>query len=216
MVGEYINLLQSLPKSKRDIKARQLAKTPENVNLAKQFGYEYFDGDRSTGYGGYKYDGRWQSVAKDIIEFFKLPKYSRILDVGCAKGFLVKDFVVEKMDAYGVDVSRYALLNSMAEVEHRLYLCNKDSLHYADKHFDLVISINTIHNLPPTNAIKMLKEIERVSKNAYIVVDSYNTPEEKEIFESWVLTAETHGYPWEWKRLFEEAGYRGHYSWTIL
>lgn len=215
-MGGYVDLLTSLPKSKRDVKARAAAKTSENVALAKKFDKEYFDGDRSTGYGGYKYDGRWQQVAKDIIEFFKLPKYSRILDVGCAKGFLVKDLIAEKQDAYGIDISRYALQNCLAEVEHRLYLGSADDIRFSDKHFDLVISINTIHNLSPERTIKALKEIERVSRNAYIVVDSYNVPGEKQLFESWQLTAETHGYPDEWKALFKQAGYTGWFSWNIM
>ena len=96
MVGKYIDLLSSLPKSNRDIKSRAESKDAEVIKIAKRFGYDYFDGDRKFGYGGYSYDGRWRSVAKDIIEFFKLKDGDKILDVGCAKGFLLYD-----LEGYG-------------------------------------------------------------------------------------------------------------------
>ena len=108
----YIDLLRSLPKTKRNIKARAEAKDPEVVRIAKQFGAEYFDGDRKYGYGGYYQDRRWKPVAKDIINFFKLEQRSVILDIGCAKGFLVAEFRDKGMSAYGMDISPYAILST--------------------------------------------------------------------------------------------------------
>ena len=218
MVKE-INLLSSLPKSKRDIKARCGAKDSDVIRVAKQFGKEYFDGDRKYGYGGYKYDGRWQSVARDIIDFFGLKIGDKVLDIGCAKGFLVYDLMQEgrMLDVIGIDVSYYALENCLPEVAHRLYLADAVNIPFPDKYFDLVISINTLHNLPRDKCIHALKEIERVSKGkGYVVVDAYNTPEEKQLFESWVLTAETYGTPEFWLDIFNEAGYTGYYGWNLL
>lgn len=218
MTEREINLLSSLPKTKRDIKYRAKTKDEEVVKIAKKFGYEYFDGDRKYGYGGYKYDGRWLSVARDIIKFFDLKCGDKVLDIGCAKGFLVYDLMQEgkMLDVSGIDVSHYALEKCLPQVEHRLYLASANSIPWSDKYFDLVVSINTIHNLPHKWCIHALQEIERVGKKAYIVVDSYHTPKEKELFEQWVLTAETHGYPDQWLELFNEAGYKGHYSWNVL
>lgn len=218
-MSREVNLLSSLPKQIRNVKYRAEKKTPEIIKIAKQFGREYFDGDRKYGYGKYKYDGRWKSVARDLIDFFGLNVGDKVLDIGCAKGFLVYDLMQEgkMLDVYGIDISKYALENCLPQVEHRLYWGSADKLPFPDKYFDLVISINTIHNLPQTRCINALKEIERVGKGkSYIVVDSYHTPEGKEQFGKWVLTAETHGYPHEWKKLFDEAGYRGHYSWNLL
>lgn len=215
MVRE-INLLSSLPKPKRDIKARADAKDADAIRIAKQYGYEYFDGDRKYGYGGYWSDGRWDSVAKDIINFFGLKHGDKVLDIGCAKGYLVWSLCEQGIDACGMDISTYAITPEIAGLKGRLKYGTAEKLPYDDKSFDLVVSINTLHNLLRDGVIRALKEIERVSDKAYIVVDSYNTPEEKEIFESWVLTAETHGYPWEWKAIFEEAGYKGAYSWNLL
>lgn len=218
MVDRYVNLLSSLPKPKRNVQARSDAKDPEVVRISKQFGWEYFDGDRKYGYGGFRYDGRWKSVAKDIIEFFNLKHNSRILDIGCAKGFLVTDLINEGMDAYGLDISPYAILGAFGGIRSRLQTGTAERLPYPDKSFDCVISINTIHNLSREGVIRALKEIERVSKGDknYVVVDSYHTPEQKALFESWVLTAEYHDYPEGWLEVFKEAGYNGHYSWTII
>lgn len=206
-----------MPEPKRDIKTRFEAKDPEVIRIAKKFGKEYFDGDRKYGYGGYRYDGRWVKVAKDIIEFFNLKPHAKILDIGCGKGFLVYDLLKHGMDAYGLDISEYAIKNSPFTIRNRLKTGTAKKLPYQDKSFDLVLSINTIHNLPRAGVITALQEIERVSRgNSYIVVDSYNTPQEKGLFKEWVLTAETHGYPHEWLEIFKEAGYREHYSWNVL
>ena len=217
MEGRYIDLLKSLPKTKRDIKARSEAKDPEVVRIAKQFGFEYFDGDRKYGYGGYYQDRRWKSVAKDIIDFFKLTQDSNVLDIGCGKGFLVAEFRDKDIWAFGLDISPYAILSTPRVLRRYLVTGTAARLPHDDKDFDLVLSINTLHNLPRDGVIRALREMQRVSKgDCYVVVDSYNTPEEKEIFESWQLTALTHGYPEFWLQLFKEAGYTGHYSWNML
>lgn len=217
MVSREINLLSSLPKSSRNVARRSVAKNQEIIAEAKRFGKSYFDGTREQGYGGYVYDRRWLPVAKDIIEFFKLEPGAKVLDIGCAKGFLLQDLASHGMNICGLDISSYALNCAHHKIRHRLDIGTADALPYRDKFFDLVLSINTLHNLPKDRVVRALQEIERVSRGkSYIVIDSYHTPEEKEIFESWALTPEFHGYPDEWIEVFEEAGYRGHYSWNLL
>jgi ubiquinone/menaquinone biosynthesis C-methylase UbiE len=215
----YIDLLASLPKSKRDVKTRFEAKDPEVIRIAKEYGKEYFDGDRKYGYGGYQYDGRWLEVARSILRFFELKPNARILDIGCGKGFLVYDLMKEspKLDVYGLDISEYAIKNSPVSIRHRLKQGNAKKLPFSDKSFDLVISINTLHNLSREGVIKALQEIERVScGKSYVVVDSYYSQEQKEEFQQWVLTAETHGFPEQWLGIFKEAEYNGWHSWNIL
>jgi len=219
---QQVDLLRSLPKAKRNINARKSTKTPEMIAIAKQYGEEYFDGPREFGYGGYKYDGRWWSVAVNIINHYDLGIGARILDVGCAKGFLVNDlmYAVPSLEAFGLDISRYAIMHCFPpNVIGRLHLGSADDLPFPDQSFDLVLSINTLHNLPRSRLIRALQEINRVSRsrgNAFVQVDSYNTPEQKELFEDWVLTAEYHGYPEDWLELFRDAGYTGDYDWTIV
>jgi ubiquinone/menaquinone biosynthesis C-methylase UbiE len=143
----------------------------------------------------------------------------RVLDVGCAKGFLVKDLMVvcPGLEVFGLDVSLYALRHCEPEVVGRLHLGTAEQLPFPDRSFDCVLSLNTVHNFPRPRAIKVMQEIERVSGGrAFVQVDSYYTPEQKEIFESWVLTAEFYDYPDGWRQLFKQAGYSGDYYWTII
>lgn len=214
-----IDLLRSLPKGKRNVKARETAKTEEHVRISREFGQMHFDGPREYGYGGYRYDGRWIPVARDIIGHFGLKPGDRILDVGCAKGFLVKDLmsVCPGLEAFGLDVSEYALMNCEPEAVGRLHLGSADKLPFPDKSFNAVVSINTIHNLPRPLCVEAVREIQRLAPGkGFIQVDSYRTPEQKEIFESWVLTARFYDYPEGWIKLFEEAGFTGDYYWTII
>ena len=214
-----VNLLSALPRTKRNIQKRSEAKDPEVIQVAKQYGETYFDGPRDFGYGGYRYDGRWVPVAGDIVEHFSLRPGMRVLDVGCGKGFLVKDLmaVCPGLEAFGLDISEYALMHCEREVVGRLHLGSADHLPFPDGSFDCVLSINTLHNLPRERLVTALREIERLSPGrAFVQVDSYRTPEQKEIFESWVLTAEFHDYPQGWLKVFEQAGYAGDWYWTVI
>ena len=214
-----INLLSSLPKSKRPITERKEAKTEDHVKISRMYGKEYFDGDREYGYGGYKYDGRWVSVAKDIKKHFELNDGEKVLDVGCAKGFLVKDFFDLGIQSLGIDISKYAIDNSLLEIKDKLIIGSADKLPFPDDTFDAVVSINTIHNLDREKCKQAINEMQRVSKNKkklFIQVDSYLNEEQKKIFESWVLTAKFYGYPKEWIELFKECDYEGDWNWTII
>lgn len=216
-----VDLLRALPNIKRNIQKRSSGKDPSVIAIAKQFGEMYFDGPREYGYGGYRYDGRWLPVARDIVNHFGLKPGMRVLDVGCAKGFLVKDLmaICPGLEAFGVDVSEYALKHCEPEVTGRLHLGTAESLLFPDKSFDAVLSINTIHNLERDGCVRALREITRVcrrSTNCFVQVDAYRTEEEKLLFESWCLTAVTYLTTDEWCRLFSEAGFDGDYYWTIL
>lgn len=214
-----IELTRALPKTKRNIQKREGKKSPEIIAASMEFGELYFDGPRSHGYGGYKYDGRWLPVAKDIIDHFSLKPGMRILDVGCAKGYLVRDILatLPGIEVFGLDISRYALNHCHPEVVGRLHLGNCVDLPFPSGSFDAAISLDTIHNLPREHVKIALSELSRVAgKNTFVKVDSYHTLEQKEAFESWMLTAKYHDYPDGWLALFEEAEYDGFYDWTII
>jgi SAM-dependent methyltransferase len=213
-----INLCAKLPSSRRNISARASAKTPEVVAISRQYGQEYFDGPREYGYGGYRYDGRWIPVARDMVAHFGLKPGDRVLDIGCAKGFLVKDLmqVCPGLEAFGIDISEYALMHCEREVIGRLHLGSCEKLPFPDGSFSAVIAINTIHNCDRDGVIGSLREIQRLSGGrGYVQVDSYYDEAQRQIFVDWVLTARFHGYPDAWKQVFSEAGYTGDYYWTI-
>lgn len=214
------NLLYSYPKSKRNVQKRSFAKTKKHIQVSRQYDIDYFDGDRAYGYGGYYYDGRWQKIATDIIDHWSLKKGMKFLDIGCAKGFLVKDLLLSssKIDSYGIDISNYALKNCETETVGRLHKGDMINLPFPDNSFDAITCINTLHNLKINDCITAIKEMNRVCKNnkIYIQVDSYRDEEEKDLFEDWVLTAYTHFYPDKWKELFNKAGFKGEYYWTYI
>ena len=212
-----IDFLSSVHKSTKRDYLQRVNEFPkaEAMKRAKLFDYDYWDGDRKFGYGGYKYDGRWQKVAKAMADHYGLKAGDRILDVGCGKGFLLYDFtqVVPGIEVTGIDISKYAIDNSKEEVRRYLKVGNAILLPFKDKSFDLVISLNTLHNLYCYDLVKALKEIERVGKkNKYIVVESYRNPEEKVNLLYWVLTGESYFSPDEWKWFYDLSGYKGDYS----
>ena len=211
-----IDLLDRYPKPKRDLKARSQS-SEEDREIAKKFGFEYFDGPRSQGYGGYRYDGRWKPVVERFAQHYGLSAQSKILDVGCAKGFMLNDFrdAIPGVTVAGVDVSPYAIENAMPSVKPFLQVGDARELPFANRSFDLVIAINTIHNLKLEDLKRSLRELQRVSKHAFLTVDAYHNVEERERMLMWNLTAETHMFVNEWKTLFKEVGYTGDYYWFI-
>lgn len=213
-----INLLDTYPKTMRDYDKRMKEKAPEIIRIAKQFGKDFFDGDRKCGYGGYKYDGRWKSVVRRMKDYYKLQDDAAILDIGCGKGFMLYDFkeLMSKASIAGIDVSEYAIENAVPSVKPFLKIVSAEKLPYPDKTFDLVISINSIHNLPLERLKTALKEIQRVCRgDSYITIDAWHNEIERENLFKWVLTAETMMHVDDWKKLFQEVGYMGDYWWFI-
>ena len=214
-----INLLQNYPKTHRDLKERGLTKTEEQKKIARKFDFDFFDGDRKYGYGGFNYDKKyWSKVVKDFINFYGIQRGDKILDVGCGKGFMLFDFQLANLDLelYGIDISNYALNNSKNSLKAHLVQGNAKELPFESNYFDLVISINTIHNLVLEDCKKSIQEIMRVSKkNSFLVVDAYRNKQEKENIYAWNLTAQTILSTDEWKELFLSLDYKGDYYWFI-
>ncbi|MEQ8787994.1 MAG: class I SAM-dependent methyltransferase [Pirellulaceae bacterium] len=213
-----INLLDRYPKTKRSVAGR-LPDKLRNRELAGKFGREYFDGDRSSGYGGYRYDGRWVPIAKRFVEHWGLQPGDRVLDVGCAKGFLVKDLlsVCPGLDVVGIDVSQYAIDHAEPEVQGRLFRGDARAIPFPDGFFRAVISINALHNLEIDECLHAVGEVQRVAReHQYIQIDSYRTPEERQRFLDWQLTCKSHYYPDEWRNLLEQVGYTGEYYFTYV
>ena len=218
-MGRKIDLLANYPKTRRDVKNREATKTEEDKAIARKFGREFFDGDRKHGYGGFSYNPRfWQPVIPTFKEYFKLTALSSVLDVGCAKGFMMHDMaeLIPGITVKGVDISEYAIENVIGDMKPHVQVANAKTLPFEDNSFDVVISINTVHNLEKDECAFALQEIERVSKGkSFITVDAYRNDEEKELMYAWNLTAKTIMHEDEWIRFFEEVGYNGDYYWFI-
>ncbi len=218
-MGIEIDLLKNYPKTKRDLKQRADSKTEEDRAIARKFGKEFFDGDRNHGYGGFGYMSRfWQPVIPTFQEHFKMDENTKVLDIGCAKGFMLYDMseLIPGVSVRGVDISEYAVENAKEEIKEFISVADARKLPFKDDSFDVVISINTIHNLDKEECAKALQEIERVSRGkSFITVDAYRNDEEKEAMFAWNLTAKTIMSVDEWIVFFDEVGYTGDYYWFI-
>ena len=219
MLGKEIDLLKNYPKAKRDLTQRLEQKDEQVRAIARKFGKEFFDGDRNYGYGGFSYNSRfWQPVATDFQQHFQLNGQSSLLDVGCAKGFMLYDFQqhLKGLRIAGIDISEYAIEHAKEEVKAALSVANATKLPFADNSFDVVISINTVHNLERDDCAKALQEIERVARGkSFITVDAYSNDEEKTRMQAWNLTAKTIMHVNEWKAFFKEIGYTGDFYWFM-
>lgn len=218
-MGREIDLLVNYPKTKRDLLARIEGKTDEVRAVARQFGKDFFDGDRRFGYGGFSYNKRfWQPVVPTFQEYFGLTAKSSLLDVGCGKGFMLHDLaaMIPGIEVKGIDLSYYAVENAIDDIKEHVSVANACKLPFPDKSFDVVISVNTIHNLERPECAQALREIERVSRGkSFVTVDAYRNNEEKERMFAWNLTAKTIMSVDEWVAFFAQAGYSGDYYWFI-
>jgi SAM-dependent methyltransferase len=185
------------------------------AEVAKRWDFDYWDGDRAINYGGYYYKpGYWRNVAIKIIDYYDLTNTSRILDVGCGKGFLLKEIMtlLPKINFCGLDISQYAIDNSHPDVKAFLQVGSAASLPYMDMDFDLVISINTLHNLFNFELYESLREVSRVARHAYICVESYRNEFEKANLLYWQVTCEAFNTPEEWQWWFKMTEYNGEYE----
>lgn len=218
-MGIEIDLLAQYPRPKRDVAGRGQSKTEEDRAIARRFGREFFDGDRRHGYGGFSYNPRfWQPVVPTFQAHFDLKAEDSLLDVGCARGFMLHDFaaLIPGLVVSGLDVSSYAVETAIESVRRHLQVADARALPFADKSQDVVISINTIHNLERDACGQALREIQRVARRgAFITVDAYRDDAERERMDAWNLTAKTIMHVEEWKRFFAEVGYTGDYYWFI-
>ena len=189
---------------------------PRAAELAKKFDFDYWDGDRRVCYGGYKYlEGRWEKVARAMLEHYKLPKNPKILDIGCGKGFLLYDFLklIPGAEIHGIDSSSYALTHSKPEIQNCLRLGSATELPWPDGYFDLVISINTLHCLHAQELDLALREMERVgNQHKYLCVESWRNQSDKANLLYWQVTCEAFHAPEAWQWWFQRTGYSGDYS----
>ena len=218
-MGKEIDLLVNYPKTKRDVKQRGAEKTEEDRAVARQFGRDFFDGDRRHGYGGYNYHSRfWQPVIPTFQEHFGLTPECSVLDVGCGKGFMMHDMaeMIPGITVKGIDISAYAIDNAIEDMKRHVSVADARELPFEDKSFDVVISVNTIHNLERDECAQALREIERVQRRgAFVTVDAYRSEEEKVLMAAWNLTAKTVMHVDEWQAFFCDVGYTGDFYWFM-
>jgi SAM-dependent methyltransferase len=212
-MGRLLNIVTPLHRAtKRDYVARMMDEKVHCMMKAKEYEGDYWDGDRRYGYGGYRFiDGRWAPVAQGLIDLHGLKGKCRILDVGCGKGYLLKEFqkLLPEAELVGFDISRHGL----ADAKDCLFRYKaQDRYPFGDKSFDLVVSLGTLHNLKIFELGQALSEVERVGKAGYIMVESYRNELEQFNMQCWALTAEAFQDTASWIWLYQHFGYTGDYE----
>jgi SAM-dependent methyltransferase len=215
-MGRLLDIVTPLHKrTTRDYLARMVDDKVACMMKAKEYEQDYWDGDRRYGYGGYRYDGRWKPVAERLIEIYGLRDGARILDVGCGKAFLLHELklLLPNADVAGFDVSRHGLADAPEPIRDRLFRYRaQDAYPWGDGYFDLVISLGALHNLRLFELRTALREIERVGRNKYVMVESYRSEAEQFNLQCWALTAESFFDTAEWIWLYDHFGYTGDYE----
>ncbi len=200
---------------KKPIKIRsKVAKERTVINkmYAWELGKEYYDGSRLNGYGGFKYDGRWLKLLPKLIKRYNLNKKSKVLDLGCKKGFLLKDLniLIPGVTSYGIENHPYALKKAV-KCNSKLIQSEYYNLPFKNKYFDFTIAFNSLYMQNLGDVIKSLKEIERVSKNSYVILASGENDYERNKFYKWTLIGTTILLKKEWKTLFKKINFSGDY-----
>ncbi len=216
-MGKLMNFVTPLHQStKRDYLARMIDDKVHCMLKAKEYEFDYWDGDRRYGYGGYKYlSGRWKPVAQALITNYGLKAGSRVLDVGCGKGFLLYEtqLIEPGLELVGFDISAHGLASALPELKASLFRHRaQDPYPFGDDHFDLVISLGCLHNLRIFELQTALGEIERVGKQGYVMLESYRNEQEQFNLQCWALTCESFFDTEEWIWLYRHFGYTGDYE----
>lgn len=216
-MAELLNIVTPLHQAtSRDYLARMVDNKVEAMVKAKEYEADYWDGDRRYGYGGYRYmAGRWAPVAAALVERYGLTSESRVLDVGCGKGFLLYELqlLVPGIDLVGFDVSEHGLASRHPDFTGTMFLHRaQDPFPFKDDEFDLVISLGALHNLRLFELETALGEIERVGRQGYVMLESYRNELEMFNLECWALTAESLLDTEEWVWLYNHFGYTGDYE----
>lgn len=210
----YITSLHK--KTKRKYLERMVSQKVHCMGISKRYGNKYWDGHRKYGYGGYKYiPGRWLKVAQKLIKNYSLKPGSKILDIGCGKGYLLRELknIEPDLKIYGFDISKYAVKFIDKSTSKNIIIHDAAKKYpYKSQSFDLVVSINTLHNLKINDLFFSLNEINRVGKKSYIAVESYRNDQELFNLQCWALTCNSFFSKNEWKWIFKNNKYYGDYE----
>ena len=220
-MGTFLEVFTPLHRrSQRDYVGRMLDDKVTCMEKAREYEADYWDGDRRFGYGGYSYDGRWKPLAEQLIAHYGLTDASSVLDVGCGKAHLLYEMqqLLPGAELRGFDVSRHGIATAPEPIRPNLEARAAQDAPYPweDDHFDLVLCLGVFQNLRLFELEPAIKEIERVGKQKFVMVESYRNAQEMFNLECWALTMHSLLDTEEWLWLYDHFGYTGDYEFIFF
>ena len=207
--------LSGYPEPKEPRHVHPSLRTIHNRIIASYRDREFYDGNRNNGYGGFKNDGRWAPIAQNMLQMYSLNDQSSILQIGCDKGFLLHEFlqICPDINIRGTEISDYAIDFALPSVKPFIKKAPFMELPFADGEFDFIIAIGAVYSLNLPDAIKCLKEIQRVGKGkSFITLGAYDTEEDFRCFRYWTLLGCTVLSKTDWVEVLNHVGYTGDYK----
>jgi ubiquinone/menaquinone biosynthesis C-methylase UbiE/uncharacterized protein YbaR (Trm112 family) len=169
-------------------KKYHLKKDPEVTNLQtpqviQQQHFDSYATDIIQSYDTYELMPFWRVVDHIIFERWHtlLPKHAVILDIGCAQGRSIAQFVKDNYTVIGFDVSKNMITAGVRRFKRSqnppiLFLGDASSIPIADRSIDVVIVYGVLHHLPKPQ--KIVREIERILKpdGIFLSLENNKTP----------------------------------------
>ena len=209
-----IDLLSNYPVLKKRYVSKN-SRTIKNRITASYRDKNFYDGKRNDGYGGFKYDGRWKVIAKKFFDIYRLKSNAKILQIGSDKGFLLQDIkeIYPKSKVRGIEVSDYAIKHTNKKIKKFIQKGLFYKLPFKKNEFDFVIAIGPVYTLNLADAIKCLKEIDRVGKGkSFITLGAYDHEKDLKLFRYWTLLGSTILSKKEWIEVLKHTKYKGDYK----
>lgn len=183
-----------------------------------RFGYDYFDNPNlQVGYNGYRYDGRFAEAAAKMAGHYGLMENGRVLEIGCAKGFVLVEFFKLGLRVAGLDASEYAIRNAHPQVRSFMALGDACRLPFGDAAFDFVLGKEVLPHVPENKVSSAVWECMRVSKGpVFFEIQTGETPLEREYMKRWDGTHATIRPQVWWEDLFGRLEYKGDVHYKVL
>lgn len=192
---------------------------PEKRDDFVNYGFNYWDNpEYGVGYGGYTYDGRYGDCVDRMIEHYQLTPGMSVLEIGCAKGFVLHEFHKRGMTVSGIDLSLYAVENAMEGVRPHIINGSCESLPWPDDSFDFVYSKETLPHLTEVQLSMAIAEAQRVCRSGHIFfeIQVSNHERGRELIKAWDETHLTIRSTDWWRHFLSDLDFKGQVNFKLL
>ncbi|MAG24415.1 hypothetical protein CMI47_02450 [Candidatus Pacearchaeota archaeon] len=188
---------------------RRIMKNSHIDKKKMNYDYDYYERGEEAGVSCYT-NYRWlpeQTIAmcRAIANFVGINKNDKILDFGCAKGFIVKALGILGYDCYGCDISEYAIQNADSQIKHKVFLCTSvnDIATY-----DIILAKDVLEHIDYAALPELLQGLAQKCKTLFVIVPLgkdglYCAPE----YDADITHVIRENKQW-WEESFKNAGFK--------